>query len=182
MARADIPYDFEDFGMSAQELQDKYGRQHPTYTNLLYNVMIEAAIDPEGQPSYWNWVVKRIKEDDDAIPSNDAQGKPLPEVVRMDNVDLFAAHLVAWHSRKMAILEHMLKITAGTELTVNIEGDEQKVILQGDALVAFRGGLTTALTELGTLPFTSIPMDEAPDLSLVPANQEVKGEPDAAGG
>ncbi len=81
---------------------------------------------------------------------------PQSDLVALTNVDLFAAHLVAWHKRKVAMLQHMLDIPDGSEFTVNIDSVEQTVILTGDALVAFRGGLATALMELGTLPFVAI--------------------------
>ncbi len=93
----------------------------------------------------------------------ETKDEPQTELVALNNVDLFAAHLVAWHKRKVAMLQHMLDIPDGSEFTVNIDSVEQTVILTGDALVAFRGGLATALMELGTLPFVAmaVPAEEA---------------------
>lgn len=104
--------------------------------------------------------------------TNDKNGDPIQDsaqaqdLVALNSIDLFAAHLVAWHTRKVAMLEHMLNIPDGTEFTVNIAGDEKIVTLTGDALVAFRGGLAIALTEMGTLPFQAIeaaPTSQAQD-------------------
>jgi hypothetical protein len=55
-----LPYDFEDFGLTRQELQDKYAaeQEHPEYTNQRWGV--EAPTKP-----YWDWVMDHIAEDDD---------------------------------------------------------------------------------------------------------------------
>jgi hypothetical protein len=83
------------------------------------------------------------------------------EVVRLNDVDLFAAHLVAWHERKIAIIQHFLEIPEGTKMAVGINNEEEKeVTLTGDVLTAFRGGLATALGELDTLPFEAIPVQQ----------------------
>jgi hypothetical protein len=56
-----LPYDFEDFGLNLTELQDKYAteKEHPEYTNGRWGR--EAPTTP-----YWDWVMARIAEDDDA--------------------------------------------------------------------------------------------------------------------
>ena len=48
----ELPYDFEDFGLTRTELQDKYAaaQEHPEYTNLRWGV--EAPTKP-----YWDWVM-----------------------------------------------------------------------------------------------------------------------------
>ena len=184
---ADLPYDYEDFGMSADQLQAKYDREHPHYTNLAYNDVIAKASDVEAQPAYWTWVVQQIAKDDDETPST-AEGAAVagvegqaeqakPEIVRLDNVDLFAAHLVAWHTRKMAELNHFLNIPEGTEFSVKINEEEEKTItLSGDVLVAFRGGLATTLTELGSLPFVAIPQADLDQAQAALAGKGQQGQ------
>lgn len=158
MARADISYDFTDFGLTAEQLQDKYnGLSHPEYTMDQWKLLANSDDSTKG---YWSWVVDRIQEDDDAIPGNNEEGNPpKTDLAFFNDIDLFAAHLTAWHSRKVALLEHMLQIPEGTEFEVKINDVEQKVILDGDALVAFRGGIATALMELGQLPFMAVPIE-----------------------
>lgn len=169
MVRADISYDYEDFGMTAAELEDKYngnGIGHPEYDFTKWHANPGPQHEVPGYNGYWDWVAQSIAKDDDAIPGNDNEGNPIvtqaaeQEIVMLNNLDLFAAHLVAWHSRQIAELEHFLDIPAGTEFTVNIDGDEKVVILDGDVLAAFRGGLATALTKLGTLPFTAVSAED----------------------
>lgn len=94
-----------------------------------------------------------------AVAEADATEQAKPEMVIFNNIDVFAAHLVAWHARKVAQLQHFLSIPAGTAFTVNINGEEQEVKLEGDTLVAFKGGITTALSMFEQLPFAAVPMD-----------------------
>jgi hypothetical protein len=170
MARADIPYDYEDFGMTADQLQVKYDREHPTYTNTDYNIVFADATD-DIHPSYWAWVVFKIALDEDAIPGNNEQGNPpsedkelqeqVSELVDLKNIDLFAAHLVAWHTRTVAQMEHFLNIPSGTEFVVQINDEPEKtIILTDDVLAAFRGGLATALSAFAELPFKAIPKED----------------------
>lgn len=168
MARADISYDYEDFGMTSEELQAKYDREHPTYTNLAYNEAIAGSADIF--PNYWIWVVQQIRKDDDEIPSVVDPDTQASAMVAITNIDMFAGYLTAWHQRKVATLQHMLSVPEGTEFTVNINGEEKSIILQGDVLTAFQGGVVTALSELGTLPFDSIPVEESKE-----ANPEANG-------
>ena len=108
-------------------------------------------------------------KDDKATPSTPegaaaeagAAEQAKPEMVIFSNIDMFAAHLVAWHARKIAEVQHFLTVPPGIELTVNINGEEQVVKLEGDALVAFKGGITTALSMFEQLPFAAVPMDAA---------------------
>lgn len=171
MARQDISYDYEDFGMTAEELQAKYDREHPAYTNLAYNDMLAKANDAEAQPSYWAWVVQQIAKDDDEIPGNDEQGNTLSEpfastqkgeIVPMDNIDMFAGYLVAWHNRKVAVCQQLLEVPDGIsmEVVLNPSAPAEDIILTGDAHKAFRAGVLSALSELGNLPFVAIPVED----------------------
>lgn len=57
----ELPYDFEDFGLDIPGLQEKYAaeQEHPEYTNQRWGG--EAPTQP-----YWEWVLARIAEDDEA--------------------------------------------------------------------------------------------------------------------
>lgn len=176
MPRQDISYDFEDFGMTEAELALKYSMTgHPEYSPQSW---YQANYTETVIPPYWTWVRAHIRADDDSIPGNDEQGNPVPvpeartgeqegqpeappELVRLDNVDMFAAHFVAWHSRQKAQMEHFLSIPEGTEIEVKINDEPSTIVtLTGDLRQAFRGGLATGLNYFGELPFKPIPMDE----------------------
>ena len=78
----------------------------------------------------------------------------------VDDLDKFVKLLNGWHQEKVQVLEHMLTIPEGTEVVFN--GEEPKA-LEGDFQKGFIVGLSTALMELGTLPFgyeTLKPEDE----------------------
>ena len=60
--------------------------------------------------------------------------------------------LFAWHSNKVASLEHMLSMPKGVEVTVN---DETPIMMTDEIHKGFIIGLTVALIELGTLPFAT---------------------------
>lgn len=75
-----------------------------------------------------------------------------PETIEIDSLDQFVKILTAWHSQKVAVLEHMLTIPEGSEMVV--EGEPASpVVMTGDILAGFKAGLGLALMELGTLPF-----------------------------
>lgn len=165
----DLGYDLEDFGMDEAQLRAKYDREHPVYTNLDYNYAIKDLLDQEAIPSYWTWVIQKIAKDDEAMPGNDEQGNPLPtegdpkqELVTMNDVDVFAGHLVAWHGRQMRQAEHLFKVPEGTAIEVQIgESDTPTdVVLEGEKLRAFLGGVSACLSLFDQLPFAAIAVDE----------------------
>ena len=61
---ADLPYDYEDFGLSIDELKSKYAftGEHPEYTIELWRSVPEDVHNPI---AYWNWVLINISKDDD---------------------------------------------------------------------------------------------------------------------
>jgi hypothetical protein len=61
MSSADLPYDYEDLGLTAQELALKYVElsHHPEYDSLKW-------IQSTTSLSYWEWVVDQISKDDEA--------------------------------------------------------------------------------------------------------------------
>ena len=80
------------------------------------------------------------------------------ETVVVADIDQFIQLLFGWHDGKVKVLEHMLSIPEGTEITFNNEGTK---ILAGDLHKGFIIGLSLALMELGTLPFAA-EMDPTP--------------------
>lgn len=85
-----------------------------------------------------------------------------PEIVPVEDLDAFVQILTRWHANKVRLLEHMMEIPDGTELSVN---DGPSVKLAGDLRDGFMVGLTVALGELGQLPFVTEqhPVAEEPD-------------------
>lgn len=163
----DVPYDLEDFGMTADQLEAKYGEVgHPEYTRADW---AQETANQDTQRGYWDWVVSHIEQDDDSMPGNDEQGNPLPikgdpkqELVTMNDVDVFAGHLVAWHGRQMRQAEHLFKVPEGTAIEVQIgESDTPTdVVLEGEKLRAFLGGVSACLSLFDQLPFAAIPVDD----------------------
>jgi len=74
-----------------------------------------------------------------------------PETVEIADLDQLVKLLTGWHSQKVAVLEHMIDLPEGTEMSV---GDSpESIVMTGDMLAGFKAGLGLALIELGTLPF-----------------------------
>lgn len=83
-----------------------------------------------------------------------------PEVVEITSLDQFAALLAHWHKHTTAVLEHMLQVPEGTELTMD---DKTPVVMSGPFREGFCAGLSLALIELGNLPFVFNAEDPKPD-------------------
>lgn len=171
MAQPDVPYDFEDFGMTADQLRAKYGAAggHPEYGVADW----ESCTQDNSMP-YWDWVASCISQDDDAMPGNDAQGNPLvedaekaEETVDVDlevhSVEQAIGVIALWQTSKLELLAHMMKIPAKTSVTVRFEDGQadEEHILDGDKLVGFRIGLNLAMIEFAALPFHPIDDDGA---------------------
>jgi hypothetical protein len=75
-----------------------------------------------------------------------------PDTVVMEDLHQFVTHLVRWHTAKVQMVNHMMTIPEGTEVTVD---DAESQELSGDMLKGFKIGLTLALVELGELPFSA---------------------------
>lgn len=67
MTTYDLPYDFEDFGMTQEELQTKYPTEHPEYTIDCWHTDHAH----ETTNGYWDWVMTCITKDDEEAPSNE---------------------------------------------------------------------------------------------------------------
>ncbi len=67
----------------------------------------------------------------------------------IEDMNQFVQILVAWHSEKVKVLEHMLQVPDGTVMETN--GID--ATLAEDLLIGFKAGIELALMELGTLPF-----------------------------
>lgn len=90
-----------------------------------------------------------------------------PETVIVSDIDQFIQLLSGWHESKVKTLEHMLSMPEGIEVTFN---NETPQILSGDLHKGFIMGLSLALMELGTLPF-SVEMEV--EQSTAPADEPV---------
>lgn len=73
-----------------------------------------------------------------------------PETVSIDSLDQFVRALLAWHSNKVQMLQHMQHIPEGTEVTSEHTAPK---VLEGDFRDGFILGLKVALSEMGELPF-----------------------------
>lgn len=93
-----------------------------------------------------------------------------PDIIPAESVEQFAHVITAWHAQKMKELEQALVVPAGVGVEVTDEktGVVEEVMLTGDALKAFRAGLSTAMAAFGNLPFVSIDAEE--DAPESPAN------------
>jgi hypothetical protein len=93
--------------------------------------------------------------------------------VEVENLDTFVKLLTRWHSRKVATLEHFLKLPDGQVVQI---GDEPEFAVEGDVRKGFILGLNVALMEFGILPF-SFEMEEAANdgtqTAMVPMPQAV---------
>jgi hypothetical protein len=183
MARADIDYDFEDFGMTAAELEAKYapgGRdEHPVFVRPAYEVYA-AMPTRDVKLSYWDWVVREIKKDEVVTPST-VQEPPAQafqdqlteqqaadtEMVSVDTVDQFAEYVAHWHAKRMAQLRHFQKMPEGQTVTVTLNGVKSDVVLTGEAYKGFQAGLLTAILQIDSLPF-AVTVSDAVDGTVVP--------------
>lgn len=168
MSRHDLPYDFEDFGLSATELQAKYDKEHPEYKEADYR-QFWGQLRQVPPVSYWDWVVEKIREDDDSIPSNVTYEDPCdptavmqPDTVPMVDLDDFVRHLSRWHDVNVKRVRHALDIPDGTEMAITThDGQARTEVIAGDVRTGFIMGLELALMCLGTLPFV-VETDEPP--------------------
>lgn len=75
--------------------------------------------------------------------------------VEVTSINDFAVLTANWFNQRVARIKHMRGIPEGTEVEVTSDDGKEtvKLVLEGEALQAFKIGLETALDELGTLPF-----------------------------
>lgn len=162
MSRHDLPYDCEDFGLTEDELIVKYPQGHSFYTIAIWQTDDIAQANYNG---YWDWAMSKLREDDDAIPSNVTEALPEPDLVPVDNLDQFVRMLVHWHQHKVKELLHYQQVPEGIEVTISsIDGSEVTHLLAGDLRKGFILGIEAALMGLGSLPFaveTATDEDEA---------------------
>ena len=70
----------------------------------------------------------------------------------VEDINQFVKLLSAWHQSKVDVLNHMMEIPSGTEVTFN---SNEPVVLEGDVLKGFVMGISLSLMELGELPFVA---------------------------
>jgi hypothetical protein len=78
------------------------------------------------------------------------------------NTDEFASLVARWHLQGMKQAEHMLEMPEGHEAEYQANENEEpvRIVLTGDALIAFRMGVMTGADCFANLPFT-YSLDEA---------------------
>lgn len=78
--------------------------------------------------------------------------KKLTNTIVVEDINQFVKLLSAWHSSKVDVLNHMMEIPSGTEVTFN---SNEPVVLEGNVLKGFVMGISLSLMELGELPFAA---------------------------
>jgi hypothetical protein len=112
------------------------------------------------------------------IGDTPAATDPKQELISIGSVDEFAGFLVNWHGRQRAQAEHLFQVPSGIEIEVQIGHNDTptKVVLEGDKLRAFQGGVSAALSLFATLPFAFMAVDLAAPGADQTAASVVDGE------
>lgn len=115
---------------------------------------------------YPQWVEEQVENakqrteqpDKDAILIDSSKGDD--DLVRITNVDVFAAHFVAWHERNKAFVDQVMEVPEGQEVEVKMpDGSSKSIKLEGDNLFAFKTGISVVMSVFGNLPFKAIPKE-----------------------
>lgn len=166
MARKDISYDYEDFGMSVQQLMQKYENpetregEHPEHTVANYH-----SSGSQSNANYWDWVVRQIRADDESIegapePSSDTYEERTPIPTRqakvVEDMDQLALLFAKWHKLGNQKAQNMYDMPEGhaVEFTPGDGQEPIEMILEGEKYQAFRMGIMAAVECFGPLPFT----------------------------
>lgn len=81
------------------------------------------------------------------------------ELIPVESIPQFAAMVEFWFNQNMARLDNLLQIPEGTGVVLEEDGIEESVVLEGDALNAFKAALLTFKADFN-LPFK--PMNTEP--------------------
>ena len=79
------------------------------------------------------------------------QANPAPETIVIQDLDQFVKILTAWHAERVALVNKLLEIPAGTAFEIG----DASLTLSDDALPYFKFGVEMALMQLDTLPFAA---------------------------
>ena len=83
-----------------------------------------------------------------------------PTSVAINDLDLFANIVSAWHGNLMAKLKHILTVPVGMQVQIE---DEEPFTLEGPAHKGFLLGMNMAIGEMQNLPFTRREIPETPE-------------------
>jgi len=121
-------------------------------------------LDNPGPRGHEN-VIQLRPETDKAAPSG--------ERMELHDVNIFGDLVVGWFAQRQHDLHHLLQVPAGTEVEMLDEIDPScnvsSIILEGDALKAFRLGVQAAISILGDLPFGRVPAEPGGDANGKPS-------------
>lgn len=81
-------------------------------------------------------------------------------IIPIESVDQLAHLLNQWHQHKLRVLQHMMAIPEGTEVSINEETEHK---LEGDVLKGFQIGVSLCLIEFNSLPFSPMDQEELSD-------------------
>lgn len=84
------------------------------------------------------------------------------DIIPMPDLDTFVRALTAWHSQKMAMLEHLKNIPPGTAFQVGDGTEAKDLVMTAEMLEGFQFGIEMALMQVGDLPFVAETEDTPP--------------------
>lgn len=96
--------------------------------------------------------------------SEDQSPPTPPDTIPIKDLDHFVKVMVAWHSEKAQLVQHLLTVPDGSEFQV---GDESVITLTGETLSSFKLGIEMTMMHLGSLPFV-VELEEAAQLDPEP--------------
>ena len=83
-------------------------------------------------------------------------------MLAVTDLDHFITLLTDWHNKQVATVKHLNNAPQGIKILIG-EGEEAKEkTLEGEFLEGFQLGIGLALNYLGTLPFITEYIDDAP--------------------
>lgn len=79
-------------------------------------------------------------------------------IIEINNLDAFAGMVLTWHDAVMQDIKNLMLVPDGTPVSIELVNGESssQVALTGDALVAFKAGVLSAMAAVEKLPFERI--------------------------
>lgn len=95
------------------------------------------------------------------MPENTTpQTEDTDQIIPIESVDQMAHLLNQWHQHKLRVLQHMVAIPEGSEVSINEETEHK---LEGDMLKGFQIGVSLCLIEFNSLPFSPLDQEDSSD-------------------
>lgn len=94
-----------------------------------------------------------------------------PDIIPIVNLDQFAFLVASWHTNKMQQLQQALAVPDDVEIAIDLDGSGVDTPLTAEQRVAFKAGLTLAVSLFSELPFL-VTQDSAPEAEVAPQVQQ----------